>query len=234
MKAKPTKRRRARTGGPAPFAEGRELVADIAKIRIGRAMTIAQWGRFNDEDLQAVGYALGAILEMRKRPDYIEPEVQREGAFGAFSHGVKNSQTLAEAQVWEGRASAVFMQWITASDKSDLEAELPARLRVLADLLEARPLKPSPNSSAKVLQPRPVDQAAYAVCMLAFEASKSIPRIGSRSFSEIKDAIAALPKETRDACIAKWCPGLEERRVRKLIGLIFGIKGSPGRPKKSD
>ena len=234
------KPKRPRTGGPAPRAFA---LKEFLGVTLGRAMTMATEGRAHDADAEGVAHALAACLQYRQRPDVQEPDFADAKDRCRFLSGtIRHSKSKEAAAEFETLAAQTVIQWLLKGAMEDKDV-LPKRLRLLANLLESRPLKYDAGVGHQCILPAPAMPEALAVLSLGFEALFRLSNRGHdgvtkqgeqrHSIRELQEAVAGIPIEERLACLHRYCPGLDEHRARKLLNQLWGIKFPKGAPKKT-
>ncbi len=212
-------------------------------MTLSRAMTMASEGRAHDSDADGVAHALAACLQYRQRPDVQEPDFADVKDRCRFLSGtIRHSKSKEAGASFETLAGQTVIQWLLKGALEDKEV-LPKRLRLLANLLESRPLQLDPGLNHQCILPAPAMPEVFAVLALFSHAlpvptgstatNTSSPEKRLWTIREMQELVAHLPIEERRACLHRYCPGLDERRARKLMNQLWGIKFPKGAPKKT-
>ena len=211
-----------------PYAYTHEEL--IKTPRLGAAMTKAENGKF-DETTGEIAHSVAALVQYRKRPKG-EALLQTK-ADNWRPNYIHNSGSDDDAHGHALNALYHLAGWLTDDSSADREWKLPEKLRKLADLLEARPLKPN-AAEQTVIKPSPADPEAFAVLSMAFKAAM---RAGTEnrtlSLDQIREAIAHMPRAAREEWLSFLGTKVSDGTTRKLIGKLYGVRLRSGRPKKT-
>jgi hypothetical protein len=198
-------------------------------------MDAASRGRF-DEAIEGVGFTIVAIHEFKRRLESAGPD--EAAALKSAVQCDVYATDLAEG-TWECvTGTARFNSPETAGEVTIknisnlgiwLAAATPEKLRALADILEARPIMPSPRLCGN-LSLAPADPVLAAIGMAVAltppgEMHTAISVEGMRSTFE-----RATPGEL-ERFREKYCPSVDATTFRKALNEFLGVMRRPGTPK---
>lgn len=221
-----TPAKRKRRGGVKPYAYTHAEL--MATPRLGAAMTKAASGKF-DETLEQVAHSIAALVEYRQRPSG-EALLKTKGDNSRPNY-IHWSETDNDAHGHLLAALYHVAGWLTDDSSTDREWKLPEKLRKLADLLEARPLKPR-AAEGSAIKPSPADPEAFAVLSMAFKAVM-LAGNGNWSWDQIRNHLAVMPRARREEWLSFLGVKLSDGTTRKLIGKLHRVRLKSGRPKKT-
>jgi len=220
----PTKRKRR--GGVKPYAYTHAELMSAPSL--GAAMTKAEQGKF-DETMEEVAHSIAALVEYRQRPS--GEALLKTKADNWRPNYIHNRGSDDDAHGHALNALYHLAGWLTDDASTEREWKLPERLRKLADLLEARPLKPN-AADGSVIKPSPADPEAFAVLSMAFKAVM-LAGNGNWSWDQIRNHLAVMPRARREEWLSFLGVKLSDGTARKLIGKLHRVRLKGGRPKKT-
>lgn len=214
-----------RRGGPNPGAVPRKILKGTTSQSVLKASMAARDGDFQFESLSSALDLLGCI-QFRKRADF-KREVPPCPCPDMVPASIADRILYEFAERNVQQAQDRLFQWL-AADGLD---RIPDRLRELARIFEARPVRKPPGRS---LELTPADPTAHAVLfaasvqpMVNFKKGTQFPA----SNQEVVEAFARSSKAERDDLISRNLENPKEEQVRKVIRDLLEVKGKPGRPK---
>lgn len=232
MAKRPTKNQGTRRGGPNPGARARKELEGLPALHLVDA---AKRGRF-DKAIEGVGFAIAVVREFKRRLESASPDdaTALNAAVQCDVHATGLAENTWEVAAGEARLnSPTTAGEVTAKNISNLgiwlAAATPEKLRALANILEARPIMPSPLLCGNLCL-APADPVLAAIGMAVAltppgEMHTAISVEGMRSTFE-----RATPGEI-ERFREKYCPSVDSTTFRKALNEFLGVKRPPGKPK---